>query len=298
MLTFSLKPHEKTVVAIGKFDGVHQGHKELLITASDLAAKSGLVSVGFVITNSRSNILTSSAKREQIIKSFGIEKVVIQDLSPDFMNMSATEFVDKILIKNLCCAHVVVGYNFRFAKGRSADASVLETICRNKGISCTVIPEVVCHTSIGTLTASSTNVRDCLSKGDVKTASELLGRPYSISGEVVSGKKLGRTLDFPTANIDVSCRFLLPKNGVYATKTHVNNKTYLSVTNIGDNPTVNEKGNITVETNILRFSGNIYGKNICVEFIERIRDEKKFDSLDELKAQIHKDAEFVQNRLL
>jgi len=284
----------KTVVAIGKFDGVHIGHKKLLKTASELAKEAGFVSVAFVIENKGHKMLLTPYDREKLINKLGIEKVIVQNLTSDFMNMSAEDFVNSILKQNLNCAHVVVGYNFRFAKNRSANADDLKIICQKHGISCTIIPEVICENKDGlTLSASSSNVKESLLKGDVKTASLILGRNYAISGEVVRGRQIGRTINTPTANIAFDQKCILPQNGVYSANVYVDGKKYLSVTNIGDNPTVNNSGNITVESFILDFEDDIYGKNIDVEFIGKIREEKKFDSLDELKNQIQKDIKFV-----
>ena len=281
---------KKTVVAIGKFDGVHTGHKKLLKTASELAKKAGFVSVAFVIANDKSSGLMLPCDREQTIKNVGIDNVIVQNLTPDFMNMSDAEFVKNILLNKLNCDHVVVGYNFRFAKGRSSDAADLKELCAKYGIGCTVIPEVVCETSNGkNVSASSSNIKESLLIGDVKTASTILGRKYYVSGEVVYGKQIGRTINTPTANVKIAKNIILPQNGVYSANVYVDGKKYLSVTNIGDNPTVNSDGNITVESYILDFKKDIYGKNIVLEFIDKIRDEKKFSSLEELKQQIQKD---------
>lgn len=282
---------KKTVVAIGKFDGVHKGHQALLEAALSIAEENNLQSVALVINSPRGQYLISPEERYEIIKELGIDLVETQNLTPDFMNMSANEFVLEFLIKKLNCSHVVVGYNFRFAKGRSADADCLLDICTHNNIDCTIIPKVSCSTFAGEVTASSTNIRGFLYNGDVALASELLGRTYTITGEVVSGKQIGRTINTPTANIKCPSNQIFPKEGVYATRVIYENKMFLSITNIGSNPTVNDNGEITIETHIIDFSECIYGKKIKIEFIKRIRDEKKFDSLEELKAQIQKDIE-------
>lgn len=285
---------KKTVVAIGKFDGVHKGHKELLLNALSIAEKSELQSVALVINSSKGQCLISSDERCETIKSMGIDSVETQNLTPEFMNMSAEEFVLEFLIKKLKCSHVVVGYNFRFAKAREADAACLKDICTQNNIDCTIIPKVSCRTFAGEVTASSTNIREFLCRGDVVSASEILGRPYSLTGEVVSGKQIGRTIDVPTANIKCVANQSFPKDGVYATRVIFENKAFPSITNIGTNPTVNDNGEITIETHIIGFSKFIYGKEIKIEFIKRIRDEKKFETIEQLKKQIQKDIEECQ----
>ncbi len=279
----------KTVVAIGKFDGLHQGHKELLITAARLAAKAGLVSVCYIIASKDVKTLITESKREEIIQSYGIGNCLVQELTADFMSMSPESFVNDILKCKLNCAHVVVGYNFRFGKGRCADANELKAICSHCGILCTVIPEVKCTYNNLCHTVSSSRVRECLSLGDVRSASAILGRPYSITGVVTEGKKIGRTLDFPTANIIPEQGLIIPGAGVYATGTAIDGIVYKSITNIGSNPTVNAKGNITVETHIPGYSGDLYGREITVEFTDRIRGEIKFASVAELREQIQND---------
>lgn len=284
---------QKTVVAIGKFDGVHMGHKELLQSASKLAGKAGLISLCLIINSDMGKQLLSPKDREKIIKSHGIDCCLVEKLTPEFMSLSAESFVKDVLLKKLNCACVVVGYNFRFAKGRSANADELKTICKKHGIECVIIPEVTCNINNSVITASSTNIRSLIEDGDVKKAAFILGRNYSLAGKVVHGKQIGRTIGVPTANIEPVDNIFIPKNGVYSTRVCIGGVFYPSLTNIGDNPTVNNNGNISIETNILDFNGDIYDKTIELEFIDRIRDEKKFSSLNELKAQIQKDIEFV-----
>jgi len=287
----------KTVVAIGKFDGMHIGHRELLLKAKDIARKEGFISVALLINSSFSTVLHTKKDRENIIKSLGIDYISSCELTHQFMSMTPNDFVNEILIKKYNAYHVVVGYNFRFAKDRCADANILKTLCADRGIECTVIDKVICNTACGTLTASSTNVRKCLLDGDIKSANDILGTNYTLSGKVICGNKIGRTLGFPTANISVEDNIFLPKNGVYFTKVFLDGKYIASVTNIGDNPTVNQNGNITIETHIIDYSGDLYDKDITVEFIEKIRDEKKFASFDELKKQINNDIKSVSNKL-
>ena len=164
---------------------------------------------------------------------------------------------------------------------------MLKDLCQKNSIDCTIIPEVFCVTNNGEkVIASSTNVRDFLKMGNIGNVNLILGRSYSVSGKVVYGKQIGRTIGFPTANIDVPKGIILPKNGVYASKIYIDNVAWDAVANIGDNSTVNLQGNVTLEVNILNFSGDIYNKEVRLEFTHRIRDEINFNSLEELKQQI------------
>lgn len=287
---------QKTVVAIGKFDGVHIAHRELLQTAVDIAKKNNYKSVGIVICSDSVPMLLSPEDREREMLSLGIDMCHMQSLDAEFMSMSAEEFIDKILIGTFGCAHAVVGYNFRFGKDRYADASLLNSLCAKRGIECTIISRVTCDLKSGTVDASSSNIRLYLSEGDVESASRLLGRRYSLHGEVMHGKKIGRTIGIPTANIEVGDKIILPKTGVYATIARIDGCEYPSITNIGKNPTVSSEGRVNVETNIFDFKDDIYSKEISIEFTERIRDEKKYADLTELKKQINADIEFVRKR--
>ncbi len=288
---------QKTVVAIGKFDGVHIAHRELLQTAADIAKKNNYKSLGLIISSDRAPMILPPDRRKKEMLSLGLDMIHVQSLSEEFMSMSAETFADKVLIEKFNCAHAVVGYNFRFARGRCADASYLSGLCAERGMGCTVIEKITCSLESGEADASSSNIRSLLSDGDVKNAAVILGRTYSIQGEVMHGKKIGRTIGFPTANLKFDERLILPKTGVYATRVITDGYEYPSITNIGENPTVNKNGNTTVETNIIGFDGDIYGKEITVEFAERIRDEKKFADLTELKKQINSDIEFVSSNV-
>ncbi len=289
---------QKTVVAIGKFDGVHIAHRELLLKAVDIAKINSFKSVGFIISSDKAPLLLTPRAREEEMLSLGLDLCHVQSLDEDFMSMSAEDFLDKVLVGNFNCAHIAVGYNFRFGKGRYADADVLKRLCAERGIGCTVIEKVTCTLKSEVADVSSTKIRECLLSGDAEGACALLGRNYSLSGEVTHGKKIGRTIGIPTANIACDERLILPKSGVYATRAVIGGRGYPSITNIGDNPTVNQGSDITVETNILDFSGDIYGEKIEVEFLKRIRDEKKFSDLSELKNQINSDIEIARESYL
>ena len=288
--------HKKTVAAIGKFDGFHLGHTKLVRTAVQTAKESDSLSLIFFIGAPSESIMTRD-ECDRRAKEFGVDVVFHQPLSEDFRSMSAEEFVCSVLRDKLKCSTVVVGYDFRFAKGRSADAHELERLCALWGINCIIIDEVALKDSDGVShTVSSSYIRYLVQLGRVDEASRYLGRVFSVSGRVVTGRRIGTAMGIPTANLKPEENIVLPPDGVYATHTIIDDKKYLSITNIGTNPTVSDNNGVTIETNILDFSGDVYDENITLEFAERIRGEMKFDSLDALTRQIKNDIEYVRNK--
>ncbi len=277
----------KTVAAIGKFDGFHIGHRELVHTAALKAEMLNADSLLYFIGSPKPCLLSEN-DAQSIAENMGIDICIRQPLTDEFKNFNAEDFVRDILYSKLRCAAVVVGYNFRFARGRSAGTDELSQICSNYKIECIVIDEI--RSKKLDMTVSSSNIRNLLSQGRVDDASLLLSGYYSVCGTVGKGRQLGRTINFPTANLELSSDYVLPKDGVYATLTHIGSKVNASLTNIGTNPTVSGD-KITVETHIIGFDDDIYGCEIRVEFVKRIRDEKKFDSLNALTEQITKDVE-------
>ena len=295
MLLNTLDKTKKTVVALGKFDGVHIGHKKLIECAADTAREKGLLSLIYVICPADSDRIMKEKDKIEIIKNYGADIYYRENVTTDFMSMSAVEFVTEILKKKLNCVHVIAGYNFRFAKNRSADAKELKRLCRENKMECSIIGKVTCVGSDGAEhKVSSSRICSLIEKGDVSEAAKYLGRPYFLSGTVICGRQIGRSLDFPTANITYGGLKPILKSGVYVTNTYISGKKYPSVTNVGTNPTVSSDGNISVETNIIDFFENIYGKDIRVEFIKKIRGEIKFASVGELKCQIAKDKQSAE----
>lgn len=287
---------KKTVAAIGKFDGFHVGHMKLLNVAIETANQTDAKSLIFFIGSFAGLNYNCKFANEYALK-IGFDEYIRQELSRDFMNLDAESFVKDILKGKLNCSHVVVGYNFRFAKDRCADANMLKDICRNYDIECIIVDEVKLEDSRGNLqTVSSSFIRTLISKGDMKETENFLGRPYGVRGMVQKGRQIGNQYGFPTANLSFPVSVTLPPFGVYASRTNVNGKEYLSITNIGNNPTICPCAQtVTVETNIFDFSSDIYGEEITVEFLEKVRGEIKFDSIEALKEQIEKDKEFVFN---
>ncbi len=288
--------NQKTVAAIGKFDGFHIGHKKLVACAVQKAKEANALSLIFFVGAPSASIIEQQ-QSESLVRSMGIDLTFRQSLNEEFRTMSAEDFVTKVLVGRLNCTCVVVGYNFRFAKDRSAGADDLCRLCQKHGIECIVIDEVAAPDSNGEVfTVSSSLVRSLITCGRVEDAAVYLGYSYSVSGTVVRGRHLGTSMGIPTANIVPHGEIVLPPQGVYATRTHLGGKAYLSVTNIGTNPTVAEGNAVTIETNIFGFEGDAYGEDIKVEFLEMLRGEKKFDSLNSLTDQIRADMQYVKNK--
>ena len=288
---------KKKVAAIGKFDGFHRGHMKLLNTAIETAKQTDANSLIFFIGRFAGLNHNCNFANEYALE-MGFDEYIRQELSRDFMNLDAESFVRDILKEKLNCSHVVVGYNFRFAKDRCADAEMLKDICKHYDIECIIVDEVKLEDSDGNLqTVSSSFIRSLIAKGDMKEVEKFLGRPYSVRGMVQKGRQLGNKYGFPTVNLSFPISVVLPPFGVYASRTNVNGKEYLSITNIGNNPTVSPCAQtVTVETNIFDFDMDIYGSEITVSFMEKVRNEIRFDSMEDLKHQIEEDKNFVLSK--
>lgn len=282
--------NNKKVVALGKFDGVHTGHMQLIKTASHIAKKLGLKTAVYVISPVGEN-LTSGEQKYSLVKSAGADEMIEQPLSEDFRKMTPEEFVKEILVNTLCAAHVAVGYNFKFGINRCGNAETLKQICKKYNVGVTVIDKVMVDDCLGKAwVVSSTRIRQLLKNGDIENAKKALGRYYSICGVGKEGKHLGSKLGFPTVNLYPDKNVFVPKFGVYASKVSINGNKYNAVTNVGVNPTVENDKNIKVESHIFDYVGNsLYGADVCVEFVKFLRCETKFENADVLKQQIEKD---------
>lgn len=265
----------------GSFDGVHTGHAALLSAAVKQAKESrGELSAAVWMLRGKSApglFLSDERERCELFRAAGIEYVFIEEFD-EVRDLSPEEFVRDTVIGRLSCRIAVCGYNFRFGRCAVGDAELFATLMRCFG-GRTVTVEPVIYDGAA---VSSTRIREALAQGDVSLAAALLGRPYSLRGIVAHGKMLGRTLGFPTANIvpDASCA--VPRRGVYLTRCIVDGQVYSAVTNVGRNPTVNDGEGIICESHLLSFFEEIYEKNIEIQFYVRLRDERRFDSIDEL----------------
>lgn len=285
-----------TVITIGTFDGVHIGHKKILerlINSAKLLEIKSTVLTFFphprMVLQQDSNIklLNTIEEKEMILSNLGLDFLIIHPFSKEFSRLSAIEFVRDLLVNKLNTKKIIIGYDHRFGRNRNADINDL----RNYGTTFDFNVEEITAQEIDDVSVSSTKIRKALAEGDVSKANSYLGYNYMLTGIVTKGKGLGRQLNYPTANIYIKEEYkLIPKNGVYAVKAELNNTTVFGMMNIGYNPTVNgtEK---TIEVNFFNFDDDLYGKKIQVDILDRIRDEVKFNSLDDLKKQLAKDQE-------
>ncbi len=284
---------EPVSVALGNFDGIHRGHAKLIETAVREARRKGIRSAVFTFSEHPRNVMAGKTVVKNIIyedeKISLLEKAGVDYLfSLPFDEKMRTEtpeaFVRELLIDRFHVSTAICGFNFTYGHMASGTAETLLEAGRQNGFDVVVIPSVLVNGEV----VSSTLIRQCIARGEIRRASDLLGRSYTLRGTVIQGQKLGRTIGFPTCNITVDECMVTPANGVYITNCYIDGVRHYSITNVGNKPTVGtfEKN---IETNILNFDEDVYGKLIIVEFIEQIRVEKKFSGLDELKKQIHED---------
>ena len=288
-----------TVLCLGNFDGVHIGHRQLvdavLQTYKSLSKNIPSVISGAWFFDStfykNADEIYSLEEKLNVFKSLGVDYAIIADFN-EMKSLSPLDFVNVVLKEQCNCIHAVCGENFRFGAKAAGDSQSLIQLMNNNA---TVVPLLSEDNNI----ISSTYIRSLLSNGEIQKANSLLSANYSITEMVVYGKQLGRTLGIPTINQNIESKKLILKNGIYATICTIDNEQYYGVTNVGIRPTVDENGHKNIETHIIDFHGDCYGKIIKIEFVSRIRDEMKFDSVDTLKAQIYNDIittkEFFKN---
>jgi riboflavin kinase / FMN adenylyltransferase len=294
-----LKDINDSVVTIGNFDGVHFGHQYLIKKAVEEAKNINTRSIAFTFSNHPVNYfnpnsikqITTNEDKVKLIESLGIDIVLNITFNMDILGVSAEEYVKNILVDKLKVRKIVIGHDFTFAKNKQGNVQVLKNLSKKYNFDVIVVPPI----EVDNIRVSSTYIRNLIQNGEVYKIERFLGRTYSVCGEVVPCRQLGRTIGFPTANTNISKDIMLPKVGIYRTKIKIGNRYFDGATNVGHNPTVENKG-FSVETFILDFDENIYNQTMCIYFIERIRDEEKFNSLDELKNQLKKDVDYVYSK--
>ena len=286
------QPEKDTLLTIGVFDGVHLGHKYLLSQLIEQAREQDLLS-GVVTFNQHPQevlspqtklpFLTDLTQRIHLLKNEGIENIITLSFTSELAQLSAHQFAN-LLKKYLRMRGLVIGPDFALGQKREGNTNTLRALGQDMSFSVTVIPPIMINGEI----VSSTAIRSALADGDMKRVHNLVGRPFSLNGRVTSGAGRGVELGFPTANLDIEPEQALPAEGVYATWTHIDGQAYQSMTNIGKQPTFGGSQRI-VEVYILDFRSNLYGRELRIDIMERLRGEKQFDTAEELKKQITED---------
>ncbi|MDT7828457.1 bifunctional riboflavin kinase/FAD synthetase [Pricia sp. S334] len=285
-----------TAITIGTFDGVHIGHRKILErlirNAATLDLKSTVLTFfphpRMVLQKDMDiKLLNTIDEKTGILADMGLDQLIIHPFSKEFSRLSATKFVRDILVNDLKAKKVIIGYDHRFGRNRTADITDLKVFGGTLGFE---VEEITAQ-EIDEVSVSSTKIRKALEEGDIPTANSYLGYPYMLTGIVEKGKGLGRQIGYPTANLNISETYkLVPKNGVYVVQSELFGQTVHGMMNIGNNPTIQGKG-FSIEVNYFDFEQDLYGKNIQVDILYRIRDEQKFDSLEVLKSHLQKDKE-------
>jgi riboflavin kinase/FMN adenylyltransferase len=293
------------VLTIGTFDGVHVGHQKILQQVKMEAEKIGGESVLFtfyphprmVLYPESHGLKLLQTQEEKMAKlaRVGLENCIVYPFTFDFSRLSAIEFVRDILVNKLQIKKLVIGYDHQFGKNREGNIEFLKEICDVYGFEVIEIPAQ----DIDAVNVSSTKIRNAILDGDITKANEYLGEKFELTGTIVHGQAIGKTIGFPTANIQVNSALkLIPGNGVYAVDVRVKDSHYFGMLNIGNRPTINENADRTIEVHILDFSGEIYAEEITVKFIDKLRDEKQFIDLQELQNQLKEDEKFIRTKYL
>ena len=287
---------QERVIALGFFDGVHRGHGALLRRAAEEARRRGCTPAVFtfdrppkeVITGIPCPLINSPEDRSDLVKRlYGIDEMLMVPFDDEMRTTPWDRFVTDILVGRYGAVHLVAGHDHHFGYKNQGSPELLREKCAELGLGCDIIPAV----TLDGVTVSSTHIRKLLEEGGVETARAFLGHPHVLTQTVGHGRRLGRTIGVPTANLVAPPHVLLPKRGVYAAKvTLPDGRAFGGVTNVGIRPTVNHGQDVTVEPWILDFDGDLYGQKLRVEFFRRLRDARKFESLEALKTQIQCDA--------
>ena len=287
---------KKRVIALGFFDGVHNGHAALMRRTAQVAREIGATPAAFtfdphpqtVILGRPMPLLTSPEDRADLMrKYYGIQDVIVSSFD-GMMRMDWQEFITEYLVRELGVVHVVAGHDGHFGYMGKGNPQRLKERCAQLGVGCDIIPKVEQEG----ITVSSTYIRTLVAQGEIERANEFLGHPYTLSDRVSHGKKLGSTLGFPTVNLRLKENVLSPAKGVYATKVILENgETHPAVTNVGTRPTVDDGNQLTIEGFILDFQGDLYGQKIQMEFYKYLREERKFPSFAALTAEVMHNAE-------
>ena len=285
---------QPTVLTIGTFDGVHLGHQKIVERVVTTARQEGLLATVFtffphprmVVQHDKGlKLIHTLEEKKQLLQQLGVDLLVVQPFNEAFAQLTAEEFVSTILVQRLNVKKVIIGYDHRFGRNRTANIDDMRLFGEKYGFAV----EEISVQEVDEVSVSSTKIREALNKGDVTTAEHYLGTPYSLTGRVVHGLKLGRTLGYPTANIQVTEEYkLIPKDGVYAVYSYIDGRKVYGMMSIGKNPTSEGKGS-SIEVYFFDFNGNLYDQKLTIEFVQYLREEQKFATIDLLKKQLQDD---------
>lgn len=297
MIRENLKDYNSTkpsVITIGTFDGVHIGHKKIINQITSISSKYNLISIllsffphpKMVLQNDNElKLINTIQEKEGLLNSLNLDYLIIKEFTKEFSRLSALEFVRDILVNKLNAKHIIIGYDHHFGRNRTANIEQLKEFGELYDFKVT---EILAQ-DIDDIAISSTKIRKALINGEITLANKFLGYNFFFSGNVVHGNNIGKTISFPTANIKIDAPYkLVPKNGVYIVKTTIDNQITFGMMNIGYNPTFNGKQK-SIEIHFINFNKNIYDKTLTIEMILRIRNEIKFNTVDDLKKQLEQD---------
>ncbi|PHR72481.1 MAG: riboflavin biosynthesis protein RibF [Lutibacter sp.] len=294
---------KKTIITIGTFDGVHLGHQKVIKQLLNSSKKEKEVSLLLTFfphprmvlqKNSNLKLINTIEEKSELLKGLGLDELIIHPFNQKFSRLSAFEFVRNVLVNQLNISKLIIGYDHHFGKNREGNFEQLQEYGEIFGFEV----EEISVKNLNDISISSTKVRKALEEGNISKANNYLGYNFMLSGEVVKGNNLGEKIGFPTANINVKEDYkLIPKTGVYIVKSFIEGVLYYGMMNIGNRPTINGKHQ-TIEVNFFDLDDNLYEKTIKVELLKFLREEQKFDSIDDLKTQLHQDRKVAKNIIL
>lgn len=298
--TLNSYPKAPSAITIGTFDGVHLGHQKIIKRLLNIAEEKGLQSViltffphpRMVLQNAvEIKLLNTIEERQEILSGLGLDCLIIKKFTKEFSKLTAEHYVKDILIDGLNAKYIIIGYDHRFGKNRRANINDLVEFGKLYDFKV----EEISVKDVEDVAVSSTKIRNALNSGDIKTANSFLGYDYFLTGTVIKGKQIGKQIGFPTANIEIKETYkLIPKNGAYVVKSYIENMLIFGMMNIGTNPTVNGTKQ-SIEVHFFNFNQDLYHKKLKIELLERLRDERKFESLEYLQSQLKIDKENALN---